>query len=50
MNAHRNPLFDASTRNTFNPCHPERCARERARESKDPEVPVVTMPHQGVLP
>ena len=22
---------------TFNPCHPERCARERARESKDPE-------------
>jgi len=30
-------------------CHPERCARERARESKDPEDVYRTMQRQGVL-
>lgn len=31
------PLSAVSTSKTIYPCHPERCARERARESKDPE-------------
>jgi hypothetical protein len=36
-------------RDPINTCHPERCARECARESKDPEDACRAMLRQGVL-